>query len=70
MMTYSTWPGKAICRVVWNMDREKNATYLGKVLSGIPEDFSGKRLEVPVGTGALTMPVYQSLPKADITCLD
>ena len=39
-------------------------------LSGIPEDFAGKMLEVPVGTGILTMPVYQTLPKADVTCLD
>ena len=70
MMTYSTWPGKAICRVVWNMNGEKNAADLEKALSGIPEDFSGKLLEVPVGTGVLTMPVYQTLPRADITCLD
>ena len=70
MMTYSTWLGKAICRVVWNMDGEKNAAYLEKALSGIPEDFSGKLLEVPVGTGVLTMPVWQSLPQAEITCLD
>ena len=70
MMTYSTWLGKAICRVVWNMDGEKNAAYLEKALSGIPEDFAGKLLEVPVGTGVLTMPVYQALPGADITCLD
>ena len=70
MMTYSTWPGKAICRVVWNMNGEKDAAYLEKALSGIPEGFSGKLLEVPVGTGVLTMPVYQALPGADITCLD
>ena len=70
MMTYSTWLGKAICRMVWNMDGEKNAAYLEKALSGIPEDFSGKLLEVPVGTGVLTMPVWQSLPQAEITCLD
>ena len=70
MMNYSTWPGKAICRVVWNMDGEKNTAYLEKALSGIPEDFSGKLLEVPVGTGVLTVPVYQTLPRADITCLD
>ena len=70
MMTYSTLLGKAICRVVWNMDGEKNAAYLEKAFSGIPEDFSGKMLEVPVGTGVLTMPVYRSLPDADITCLD
>ena len=70
MMTYSTLPGKAICRIVWNMDGEKNLRYLERALSGVPEDFSGKLLEVPVGTGVLTMPVYRELPGAEITCLD
>ena len=70
MMTYSTLAGKAICRIVWNMDGDKNLRYLEKALSGIPEDFSGKLLEVPVGTGVLTMPVYKDLPEAEITCLD
>ena len=70
MMTYSTFLGKAICRVVWNMDGEMNYTYLERALSGVPEDFGGKLLEVPVGTGVLSMPVYRSLPDADITCLD
>ena len=70
MMTYSTLPGKAICRIVWNMDREKNLSYLEQALSGIPENFKGRLLEVPVGTGVLTMPVYRDLPDADINCLD
>ena len=70
MMTYSTIPGKAICRLVWNMDGEKNLRYLETALSGVPEGFSGKLLDVPVGTGVLTMPVYRELPDADITCLD
>ena len=70
MMTYSTFLGKAICRVVWNMDGEMNDAYLERALSGVPEGFAGKLLEVPVGTGVLTMPVYRSLPGADITCLD
>ena len=70
MMTYSTFPGKAVCRIVWNMDREKNLDYLERALSGVPEGFAGKLLEVPVGTGVLTMPVYRELPKADVTCLD
>ena len=70
MMTYSTLLGKAICRIVWNMDGEKNLRYLERALSGVPEDFSGKLLEVPVGTGVLTMPVYRELPGAEITCLD
>ena len=53
MMTYSTLPGKAICRLVWNMDGEKNLEYLTRALSGVPENFTGKLLEVPVGTALL-----------------
>ena len=70
MITCSTIPGKAVCKVVWNMGVEENARYLELAMAGIPEDFSGKMLEVPVGTGVLTMPVYKTLPNADITCLD
>ncbi len=70
MITCSTLLGKLICKLVWNMNQDKNTEYLNRVLSKIPEDFSGKMLEVPVGTGILTMPVYQSLTNADITCLD
>ena len=70
MITCSTIPGKAVCGLVWNMDKETNTRYLELALSGIPEDFRGKVLEVPVGTGVLTMPVYKLLPEADITCLD
>ncbi len=70
MITYSTMPGKAVCRIVWNMDGEKNLKYLEMALSEVPEDFKGNLLEVPVGTGVLTMPVYRDLPEADITCLD
>lgn len=70
MITCSTLPGKAVCKLVWNMDKKKNDRYLHLALSGIPEGFSGRMLEVPVGTGVLTMPVYETLGNADITCLD
>ena len=36
MMTYSTLPGKAICRIVWNMDGEKNL--FGKAAGGPGRD--------------------------------
>ena len=52
------------------MNKAENDAYLEKAMAGIPENFSGKLLEVPVGTGILTMPLYQTLPQADITCLD
>lgn len=70
MITCSTLSGKAVCRLVWAMNKAENDSYLEKAMSGIPEHFSGRLLEVPVGTGILTMPVYQTLPQADITCLD
>ena len=70
MITCSTLSGKAVCRLVWAMNKAECDDYLEKALSGIPEHFSGKLLEVPVETGILTMLVYQTMPEADITCLD
>ena len=70
MITCSTVSGKAVCRLVWDMGKEECDEYLNKAFTGVPEDFAGKLLEVPVGTGILTMPLYQTLPRADITCLD
>ena len=52
------------------MGWRENETYLGEALHGIPPDFSGRMLEVPVGTGVITMPVYETLPKAQVECLD
>ena len=65
MITCSTLSEKAVCRLVWAMNKAENDAYLGKAMSGIPEHFSGKLLEVPVGTGILTMPVYQTMPEAE-----
>ena len=69
MITCSTLSGKAVCRLVWAMNKAENNAYLEKAMSGIPEHFSGKLLEVPVGTGILTMPVYQTMPEADSRAL-
>ena len=41
-----------------------------KVLSYIPNDFSGKLLDVPVGTAVFTQHKWSSLKNAHITCLD
>ena len=70
MITCSTLLGKAVCKLVWSMGKAENDRYLELALAGIPEGFSGKLLEVPVGTGVLTMPVYRTLPGAEVTCLD
>ncbi len=70
MITCSTFSGKVITRVIWDMNKKENEEYIKKALSAIPDRFEGKLLEVPVGTGILTMPVYNGLKDADITCLD
>ena len=70
MITCSSLPGKIVCRVVWAMGARENEAYLFETLRGIPADFSGRMLEVPVGTGVITMPVYETLPKAQVQCLD
>lgn len=41
-----------------------------KVLSYLPDDFSGKLLDVPVGTGVFTVAKYAVMDGAEITCLD
>ena len=41
-----------------------------KVLSYIPDDFSGSLLDVPVGTAVFTKNKWISLKNAHITCLD
>ena len=70
MITCSTLSGQAVCRPIWGMDRAETQDYLSAALAGIPEGFSGRLLEVPVGTGILTMPLYRKCRRREITCLD
>ncbi len=70
IITRSTLLGKVMDGLIWGLDRELSARWIEDALSPIPADFSGSLLEVPVGTGVLTMPLYASLPEAGITCLD
>jgi ubiquinone/menaquinone biosynthesis C-methylase UbiE len=70
MITCDTLIGKLVCRLVWNMNKEECTEYQLQAISAIPEGFSGRLLEVPVGTGVITMPFYQTLADADIVCLD
>ena len=70
MMTGTTFIGRCVDKLVWQMDQEDILEYQGRALSGIPASFSGKLLEVPVGTGVLSLPVFKTIPDADITCLD
>lgn len=41
MITCSTLPRKAVCKLMWNMNKKKNDRYLGLALLGIPEKVDG-----------------------------
>lgn len=70
IITRSTLLGKLMDSLIWGLDKELAAKWIDDALSPVPEDFAGKLLEVPVGTGVLTMPLYKKLNSAKITCLD
>ena len=70
IITRSTLLGKIMDGLIWGLDRELSAKWIEDALAPVPADFSGRLLEVPVGTGVLTMPVYAALPQAAATCLD
>lgn len=70
MMTNSSLLGHWALRVFWGFSEANYQRYIRQAFDGIPAGFDGRLLEVPVGTGALSLPVFCDLPRADITCLD
>ena len=42
MITCSTLSGKAVCRLVWAMNKAENDAYLEEAMSGIPEMSQGQ----------------------------
>jgi ubiquinone/menaquinone biosynthesis C-methylase UbiE len=70
MMTGSTASGRWVMKHVWDMTPADARAYQAAALSAIPADFAGRLLEVPVGTGVLSLPVFKTLPEAEIVCLD
>ena len=68
VLTRSTWWSRLYMDIFWGgVDDNEIAR---KVLSYIPDDFSGKLLDVPVGTGVFTAAKYAVMDGAEITCLD
>ncbi len=70
MMTASTLVGRLALRLFWGFDELTYQKYQQQAFAGIPAGFSGRLLEIPVGTGALSLPIYRSLPQAEIVCMD
>lgn len=70
MMAGATWLGRLALRVFWQLPPESYLAFRAQMFDGLPKAFCGRLLEVPVGTGVLSLPHYRAFPSADITCLD
>ena len=67
-ITQGKWWSKLYFRLLWGgVDDNEIAR---RVLGWIPDDFSGRMLDVPVGTAVFTAEKYGRMKQADITCLD
>ena len=69
MMTNADLPSRLILKIFWGLDDKAHKKFLAQAFAGIPKNFNGRLLEVPVGTGVLSLPVYKNLD-AEIFCLD
>ena len=67
VLTQNNWWARLYINLFWGVDDNKLAD---KVLKFIPDDFSGKLLDIPVGTAVFTYQKYDLLKKAEIVCVD
>jgi len=67
-LTQSKWWSRLYFKLFWGGTDDNGIA--GKVLDWIPDGFSGKLLDVPVGTAVFTAHKYRRMAHADITGLD
>ena len=70
MLTNSGLLGRLAMKIFWSLDDAAYEKFLAQAFAGIPKNFCGRLLEVPVGTGALSLPRYCELNGAEIFCVD
>ena len=68
VLSQKTWWAKLYISFFWG--GVKDWEIAEKISEMIPADFSGRLLDVPVGTGMFTAGMYEKLPGAEICCLD
>jgi ubiquinone/menaquinone biosynthesis C-methylase UbiE len=64
----STLRAKVLGRIIWGRACDRDP--MEKVLSLLPDRFDGVLLDVPVGTGVFTAPLYRRYPEATIVGVD
>ena len=70
MLTNANFFAQSALKFFWGLSQADYKKFLAQMFAGIPENFSGKLLEIPVGTGILSLPVYKKIPHAEIICAD
>ena len=70
MMTNTSFFGRLAMKIFWGLSDEDYKKFLQNIFVGIPENFCGKLLEVPIGTGVISLPIYKKIPAAEIFALD
>ncbi|MBQ3442933.1 MAG: class I SAM-dependent methyltransferase [Selenomonadaceae bacterium] len=70
MMTSADLPARLALKTFWGLDNDAYQKFLAQAFAGLSKDFRGRLLEVPVGTGVLSLPVYKELDGAEIICFD
>lgn len=70
MMTNSGVLGSLALKFFWGLNSSAYEKFLTQAFAGVPKNFSGRLLEVPVGTGVLSLPRYRELDGAEIFCVD
>lgn len=68
VLTQGNFFSRMYIKLFWSGTDDNEIAW--KVLSYIPDDFSGKLIDVPVGTAVFTQRKWSSLKNANITCLD
>ncbi len=68
VLTQGNFLSRQYIRFFWSGTDDKEIAR--KILSYIPDDFSGTLLDVPVGTAVFTEDKWRKLSNARITCLD
>jgi ubiquinone/menaquinone biosynthesis C-methylase UbiE len=58
---------KMVSKIIWGFE---DKDYSVKLLENIPDGFAGKILDVPAGTGILTVEKYKRLTNSKIVCVD
>jgi len=67
-ITAATVAAKVVGRIIWGRASDRDP--MEKVLSLLPDRFDGVLLDVPVGTGVFTAPLYRRYPEATIIGVD